>query len=160
MLMVVQPIFTKATRRILALALAIFVFDQFTKWLVLHTIYEGDEIDNRHPRIFQPRAPCQHWRGVEHVYRQQHHARRRRARRTHRAFFGAKSFSCAPAHGPARARPGFRRHHRQPHRPACCPDATPSWTSCISICNGAVAVNRLISLRSTSPTPPSAPASR
>ena len=39
-----QPIFSKSTRRILALALVIFALDQFTKWLVLHTIYEGDEI--------------------------------------------------------------------------------------------------------------------
>ena len=38
-----QPIFSKPTRRIAALALGIFVLDQFTKWLVLHTIYEGDE---------------------------------------------------------------------------------------------------------------------
>lgn len=39
-----QPIFSKSTRRIAALALAIFAVDQFTKWLVLHTTYEGDEI--------------------------------------------------------------------------------------------------------------------
>ena len=39
-----QPIFSKPTRRIIALALVIFALDQFTKWLVLHTIYEGDEI--------------------------------------------------------------------------------------------------------------------
>jgi signal peptidase II len=39
-----QPIFSKPTRRIFALALVIFALDQFTKWLVLHTIYEGDEI--------------------------------------------------------------------------------------------------------------------
>ena len=39
-----QPILSKSTRRIAALALAIFALDQFTKWLVLHTIYEGDEI--------------------------------------------------------------------------------------------------------------------
>src|ERR1700709_1263759 len=34
---------TKSNRRIAALALFIFVLDQFTKWLVLHTIYEGEE---------------------------------------------------------------------------------------------------------------------
>jgi signal peptidase II len=39
-----QSIFSKPTRRILALALVIFALDQFTKWIVLHTIYEGDEI--------------------------------------------------------------------------------------------------------------------
>jgi signal peptidase II len=39
-----QSIFTKSTRRILALALAVLALDQFTKWIVLHTIYEGDEI--------------------------------------------------------------------------------------------------------------------
>ena len=39
-----QSIFSKPTRRIAALALFIFALDQFTKWLVLHTIYEGDEI--------------------------------------------------------------------------------------------------------------------
>ena len=40
----VQPIFSKSTRRIFALALLIIALDQFTKWLVLHTIYVGDEI--------------------------------------------------------------------------------------------------------------------
>jgi signal peptidase II len=35
---------SKSTRRILALAFSIFALDQFTKWLVLHSIYEGDEI--------------------------------------------------------------------------------------------------------------------
>ncbi len=39
-----SPFFQNPTRRILVLALVIFVLDQFTKWLVLHTIYEGDEI--------------------------------------------------------------------------------------------------------------------
>jgi len=39
-----QTIFTKSTRRILALAAGVFALDQFTKWVVLHTIYEGDEI--------------------------------------------------------------------------------------------------------------------
>jgi signal peptidase II len=34
---------TKSNRRIAALALSIFTLDQFTKWLVLHTIYEGEE---------------------------------------------------------------------------------------------------------------------
>jgi signal peptidase II len=38
-----QPIFSKSTRRIAALALFIFALDQATKWIVLHTIYEGDE---------------------------------------------------------------------------------------------------------------------
>jgi signal peptidase II len=38
-----QSIFSKSTRRIAALALIIFAFDQFTKWLVLHSIIEGDE---------------------------------------------------------------------------------------------------------------------
>ena len=32
-----QPIFSKSTRRIAALALCIFALDQFTKWLVLRT---------------------------------------------------------------------------------------------------------------------------
>ena len=40
----VQPILSKSTRRIFALALLIIALDQFTKWLVLHTIYVGDEI--------------------------------------------------------------------------------------------------------------------
>jgi len=40
----VQPILSKSTRRIFALALLIIALDQFTKWLVLHTIYAGDEI--------------------------------------------------------------------------------------------------------------------
>ena len=39
-----RPILSKPTRRIAALALLIFALDQFTKWIVLHTIYEGDEI--------------------------------------------------------------------------------------------------------------------
>ena len=39
-----QPILSKPTRRITALALLILALDQFTKWIVLHTIYEGDEI--------------------------------------------------------------------------------------------------------------------
>jgi signal peptidase II len=38
-----QPLFSKQDRRIFALALFIFALDQFTKWLVLHSIYEGDE---------------------------------------------------------------------------------------------------------------------
>ena len=38
-----QPIFSKSTRRIAALALFIFALDQASKWIVLHTIYEGDE---------------------------------------------------------------------------------------------------------------------
>ncbi len=36
-------IFDKANRRIFLLALCVLVLDQFTKWIVLHTIYEGDE---------------------------------------------------------------------------------------------------------------------
>lgn len=35
--------FDKANRRIFALALFILVLDQFTKWLVLRSIFEGDE---------------------------------------------------------------------------------------------------------------------
>jgi signal peptidase II len=38
-----ESIDTKSNRRIAALALSIFALDQFTKWLVLHTIYEGEE---------------------------------------------------------------------------------------------------------------------
>jgi signal peptidase II len=38
-----NPIFEKPNRRIFGLALAIVVLDQFTKWLVLKTIVEGDE---------------------------------------------------------------------------------------------------------------------
>ncbi|MDR3459275.1 MAG: signal peptidase II [Verrucomicrobiae bacterium] len=38
-----QPNFNAATRRIFALAAAVFVLDQVTKWLVLRNIYEGDE---------------------------------------------------------------------------------------------------------------------
>jgi signal peptidase II len=41
--MAAQSIFSKPTRRIAALALFIFALDQVTKWIVLHTIYEGDE---------------------------------------------------------------------------------------------------------------------
>jgi len=40
---VANSFFDKASRRIFALAAVIFVLDQFTKWLVLHSIYEGDE---------------------------------------------------------------------------------------------------------------------
>jgi signal peptidase II len=36
-------ILEKANRRIIALAAFIFLLDQFTKWLVLHSIIEGDE---------------------------------------------------------------------------------------------------------------------
>ncbi len=39
-----NPIFEKSTRRILALALFIFAFDQLTKWFVLQCIPSGDEI--------------------------------------------------------------------------------------------------------------------
>ena len=39
-----QPTFSKPTRRIAALALFILALDQATKWIVLHTISEGDEI--------------------------------------------------------------------------------------------------------------------
>lgn len=35
--------FSKPSRRIVLLAAAVFVLDQFTKWLVLRSIYEGDE---------------------------------------------------------------------------------------------------------------------
>jgi signal peptidase II len=38
-----QPTFSKPTRRIAALALFILALDQATKWIVLHTITEGDE---------------------------------------------------------------------------------------------------------------------
>ena len=38
-----QPKLNAATRRILALAAVIFALDQFTKWLVLREIVEGDE---------------------------------------------------------------------------------------------------------------------
>jgi len=38
-----QPKFNAATRRIFALAAIIFALDQFTKWLVLREIIEGDE---------------------------------------------------------------------------------------------------------------------
>jgi len=36
-------IFSTPGRRIIALAAVLFVLDQFTKWLVLHSIYEGEE---------------------------------------------------------------------------------------------------------------------
>jgi signal peptidase II len=39
-----QPVFSKSTRRIAVLALFILALDQLTKWLVLNTIVEGDEI--------------------------------------------------------------------------------------------------------------------
>ena len=39
-----QPVFSKSTRRIAALALCVFALDQFTKWLVLRFTVEGDEI--------------------------------------------------------------------------------------------------------------------
>lgn len=35
--------FDKANRRIFLLALFIIIIDQFTKWIVLHSIYEGEE---------------------------------------------------------------------------------------------------------------------
>jgi signal peptidase II len=38
-----STIFQKSNRHILALALFILALDQFTKWLVLHSIFEGDE---------------------------------------------------------------------------------------------------------------------
>ena len=38
-----QPIFNTGTRRIFALAGVILALDQFTKWLVLREIVEGDE---------------------------------------------------------------------------------------------------------------------
>ena len=40
---VARPTFSKSTRRIAGLALFIVVLDQVTKWIVLHTILEGDE---------------------------------------------------------------------------------------------------------------------
>ena len=39
-----QPVFSKSTRRIAALAVCVFALDQFTKWLVLRLTVEGDEI--------------------------------------------------------------------------------------------------------------------
>ena len=39
-----QPVFSKSTRRIAALAACVFALDQFTKWLVLRFTVEGDEI--------------------------------------------------------------------------------------------------------------------
>jgi len=39
-----NPILEKSTRRILALALVIFLLDQLTKWFVLQCIPAGDEI--------------------------------------------------------------------------------------------------------------------
>ena len=39
-----QPVFSKSTRRIAALAAGVFALDQFTKWLVLRLTVEGDEI--------------------------------------------------------------------------------------------------------------------
>src|ERR1035438_1385058 len=42
--MAAQSIFSKSIRRIAVLALFIFALDQATKWIVLHTIYEGDEL--------------------------------------------------------------------------------------------------------------------
>ncbi|HXI69449.1 MAG TPA: signal peptidase II [Verrucomicrobiae bacterium] len=39
-----NSIFEKSTKRILALALVIFAFDQLTKWFVLQCIPSGDEI--------------------------------------------------------------------------------------------------------------------
>jgi len=38
-----RPTFSKATRHIAGLALFIVALDQVTKWIVLHTILEGDE---------------------------------------------------------------------------------------------------------------------
>jgi signal peptidase II len=42
--MAAKSIFSKSSRRIAVLALFIFALDQATKWIVLHTIYEGDEL--------------------------------------------------------------------------------------------------------------------
>jgi signal peptidase II len=42
---VAESLSSKATRRIFAVAAAIFVLDQFTKWLVLCRILPGDEIE-------------------------------------------------------------------------------------------------------------------
>ncbi len=39
-----QPVFSKSTRRIAALALGVLVLDQLTKWFVLQCIAAGDEI--------------------------------------------------------------------------------------------------------------------
>ena len=39
-----QPVFSKSTRRIVALAVCVFALDQITKWLVLRFTVEGDEI--------------------------------------------------------------------------------------------------------------------
>jgi signal peptidase II len=41
--MAVPPMFNKSNRRIAALALAVFAFDQFTKWLVLRSIGDYGE---------------------------------------------------------------------------------------------------------------------
>jgi signal peptidase II len=38
-----NSVFTKSTRRIFALALFVFVLDQFSKWLVLNLLEPGDE---------------------------------------------------------------------------------------------------------------------
>ena len=38
-----ESIFQKSNRRIATLALGILALDQFTKWLVLHSLAEGDE---------------------------------------------------------------------------------------------------------------------
>jgi len=39
----ISTIFDKANRRIFLLALFVIALDQFTKWIVLDSIYEGDE---------------------------------------------------------------------------------------------------------------------
>ena len=113
-----------------------------------------------HPRIFQPRPLRQHRRGVEPVHRQQHRAGHRRARRARRAVSHAPAFSCA--HGsPARSRFGLifggiignLTDRLLPGR-----HAVVDFLHFYLQRRGA---QRTLDFpRSTSPTPPSAPASR
>ena len=86
-----NPIFTKSTRRIFALALFIFALDQFSKWLVLNLLESGDEqiVINGFFRLVNWGNTGAAWSLFR---RQQHRACAHRARRARRVVLLTPSF--------------------------------------------------------------------
>ena len=108
--------FSKSTRRIAALAACVFALDQFTKWLVLRFTVEGDEIVII-PGFFNL-AHRANTGAAWSLFTGNNAILASVALVAVVALFLARDhFHARRLHRPARARPDFRRHHRQPHRP-------------------------------------------
>ena len=152
-----QAIFQKSNRRIAALALVILALDQAAKWLVLKTLpaYGEEKI------IIDGFFKFVHWGNTGAAWSlfsgNNSTLASSRCSRSSRCFSRgtiSTSISC-PARSPSACIFGGIAGNLTDR---CCPSAMRSWTLSIFTCNSAAAAKSAFP-PSTSPTPPSAPAS-